>query len=40
VIGINQAILMSSQSTASFGVPIRHGLALLKKLQQSHFAKK
>jgi S1-C subfamily serine protease len=40
VIGINQAILMSSQSTASFGVPIRHGLALLKKLQQSHFARK
>jgi S1-C subfamily serine protease len=34
VIGINQAILMSSQSTASFGVPIRHGLALLKKHQQ------
>jgi S1-C subfamily serine protease len=40
VIGINQAILMSSQSTASFGVPIRHGLALLKKYQQSQFAKK
>ena len=40
VIGINQAILMSSQTTASFGVPIRHGLALLKKHQQSHFAKK
>ncbi|MGH9754055.1 MAG: trypsin-like peptidase domain-containing protein [Blastocatellia bacterium] len=39
VIGINQAILMSSQSTASFGVPIRHGLALLKK-QQSQFARK
>jgi S1-C subfamily serine protease len=40
VIGINQAILMSSQSTASFGVPIRHGLALLKKHQQSSSAKK
>ncbi|HEU0185031.1 MAG TPA: trypsin-like peptidase domain-containing protein [Blastocatellia bacterium] len=40
VIGINQAILMSSQSTASFGVPIRHGLALLKKYQQSQVAKK
>lgn len=40
VIGINQAILMSSQSTASFGVPIRHGLALLKKYQQSQFARK
>jgi S1-C subfamily serine protease len=40
VIGINQAILMSSQSTASFGVPIRHGLALLKKHQQSQSAKK
>jgi S1-C subfamily serine protease len=40
VIGINQAILMSSQSTASFGVPIRHGLALLKKHQQSLSAKK
>jgi len=40
VIGINQAILMSSQSTASFGVPIRHGLALLKKHQQAQFARK
>jgi hypothetical protein len=40
VIGINQAILMSSQSTASFGVPIRHGVALLKKYQQSQFARK
>jgi S1-C subfamily serine protease len=40
VIGINQAILMSSQSTASFGVPIRHGLALLKKHQQTQFARK
>jgi S1-C subfamily serine protease len=40
VIGINQAILMSSQSTASFGVPIRHGLALLKKHQQSQYARK
>jgi S1-C subfamily serine protease len=40
VIGINQAILMSSQSTASFGVPIRHGVALLKKHQQSLAAKK
>jgi S1-C subfamily serine protease len=40
VIGINQAILMSSQSTASFGVPIRHGLALLKKHQQLLSAKK
>ncbi|HEX5080808.1 MAG TPA: trypsin-like peptidase domain-containing protein [Blastocatellia bacterium] len=40
VIGINQAILMSSQSTASFGVPIRHGLALLKKHQLSLSAKK
>jgi S1-C subfamily serine protease len=40
VIGVNQAILMSSQSTASFGVPIRHGLALLKKYQQSQFARK
>ena len=40
VIGINQAILMSSQSTASFGVPIRHGLALLKKHQQSQVARK
>ncbi|HKQ72294.1 MAG TPA: trypsin-like peptidase domain-containing protein [Blastocatellia bacterium] len=40
VIGINQAILMSSQSTASFGVPIRHGLALLKKHLQSQVARK
>jgi S1-C subfamily serine protease len=40
VIGINQAILMSSQPTASFGVPIRHGLALLKKYQQTQFARK
>ncbi len=40
VIGINQAILMSSQSTASFGVPIRHGLKLLKKNQQSQYARK
>jgi S1-C subfamily serine protease len=40
VIGINQAILMSSQSTASFGVPIRHGLALLKKHQHAQFARK
>jgi len=40
VIGINQAILMSSQSTASFGVPIRHGLALLKKHVQSQVARK
>ena len=40
VIGINQAVLMSSQSTASFGVPIRHGLALLKKHLQSQFARK
>jgi len=40
VIGINQAILMNPQSTASFGVPIRHGLALLKKHQQSQVARK
>jgi S1-C subfamily serine protease len=40
VIGINQAILMSSQSTASFGVPIRYGLALLKKYQQAQFVRK
>jgi S1-C subfamily serine protease len=38
VIGINQAILMNPQSTASFGVPIRHGLALLKKHRQSTVA--
>jgi hypothetical protein len=38
VIGINQAILMNPQSTASFGVPIRHGLALLKKHRQSQVA--
>ncbi|MCI0525754.1 MAG: serine protease, partial [Acidobacteria bacterium] len=40
VIGINQAILMNTQSTASFGVPIQHGLALLKKHLPSQVARK
>jgi S1-C subfamily serine protease len=31
VIGINQAILLNSQSTTNFGVPIRYGLDLIKK---------
>ncbi len=31
VIGINQAILLNSQSTTNFGVPIRFGLDLIKK---------
>lgn len=34
VIGINQAILLNSQSTTNFGVPIRYGVELLKKHQQ------
>jgi S1-C subfamily serine protease len=33
VIGINQAILLSSQSTTNFGVPIRYGIELLRKHQ-------
>jgi hypothetical protein len=31
VIGINQAILLNSQATTNFGVPIRYGLELLNK---------
>ncbi len=31
VIGINQAILLNSQATTTFGVPIRYGIDLLKK---------
>ena len=38
VIGVNQAILMNPQSTASFGVPIRYGLKLLKKHYQPDVA--
>ncbi len=34
VIGINQAVLLNSQSTTNFGVPIRHGIELLKKRRQ------
>ena len=34
VIGINQAILLNSQATTNFGVPIRYGIELLKKHQQ------
>lgn len=34
VIGINQAILLNSQATTNFGVPIRFGIELLKKHQQ------
>lgn len=34
VIGINQAILLNSQSTTNFGVPIRYGIELLKKHQK------
>jgi S1-C subfamily serine protease len=33
VIGINQAILLNSQSTTNFGVPIRYGIELVKKHQ-------
>jgi S1-C subfamily serine protease len=33
VIGINQAILLNSQATTNFGVPIRFGIELLKKHQ-------
>jgi serine protease Do len=31
VIGINQAVLLSTQATTNFGVPIRYGLELVKK---------
>lgn len=31
VIGVNQAILLNSQATTNFGVPIRYGVELLKK---------
>ena len=34
VIGINQAVLLNSQATTNFGVPIRFGIELLKKHQQ------
>ncbi len=34
VIGINQAILLNSQATTNFGVPIRYGIELLRKHQQ------
>jgi hypothetical protein len=34
VIGINQAILLNSQATTNFGVPIRYGIELLKKHQR------
>ncbi len=34
VIGINQAVLLNSQATTNFGVPIRFGVELLKKHQQ------
>ena len=33
VIGVNQAILLNSQSTTNFGVPIRYGIELIKKHQ-------
>lgn len=33
VIGINQAILLNSQSTTNFGVPIRFGIDLIKKFK-------
>ncbi len=39
VIGINQAVLLNPQSTTNFGVPIRHGLELLKKHQQLQTSK-
>ena len=38
VIGINQAILLNSQATTNFGVPIRFGIELLKKHQQPQAA--
>lgn len=38
VIGINQAILLSTQATTNFGVPIRYGLELLKKHQPQQSA--
>jgi S1-C subfamily serine protease len=38
VIGINQAILLNSQATTNFGVPIRFGIELLKKHQQQQTA--
>jgi serine protease Do len=34
VIGINQAVLLNSQATTNFGVPIRFGVELLKKHKQ------
>ncbi|MBO0798804.1 MAG: trypsin-like peptidase domain-containing protein, partial [Blastocatellia bacterium] len=34
VIGINQAVLLNSQATTNFGVPIRFGIELLKKHRQ------
>jgi serine protease Do len=34
VIGINQAVLLNSQATTNFGVPIRFGVELLKKHRQ------
>jgi serine protease Do len=34
VIGINQAVLLNSQATTNFGVPIRFGIELIKKHQQ------
>jgi S1-C subfamily serine protease len=34
VIGINQAVLLTPQSTTNFGVPIRYGIELLRKHQR------
>jgi serine protease Do len=38
VIGINQAIYLNSQSTTSFGVPIRYGIDLIRKYKASQGA--
>jgi S1-C subfamily serine protease len=35
VIGINQAILLNSQSTTNFGVPIQYGIELVKKYKSA-----
>ncbi len=35
VIGINQAILLSTQATTNFGVPIRYGVELVNKHKQA-----
>ena len=38
VIGINQAILLNTQSTTNFGVPIRYGIELINKYKAQQAA--